>query len=206
MQVGVLFPRDFHAGETVTGSLCPVTYAEGFKEVPGLSEFTFPIEIAYLPDGTPSLSSLEIGVKNDGYLPVNPNGTFSLHIPSTWTGPLHLQTRDSYSLPGAGPSSASSISATRLPRLPTRNLDSPKVTGSIKAENPKYLEYLWNLAHDLEIDFNDAEEHQRRRLLLGQMGNLEEYEYYLWEEIDSCHRESAACGCGTVGQRPDKNG
>ncbi len=103
MQVGLLFPLNFHAGETVTGSLWPASYAEGFKTIPGLGEYTFPIEMAYSPGGTPSWSSLEIGVKNDGYSSVNPNGTFSLHIPSTWTGPLQLQTRDSFSLPGAGP-------------------------------------------------------------------------------------------------------
>ncbi len=185
MQVGVLFPGNFHAGETVTGSLCPASYAEGFKPVPGLREFTFPIKMAYLPSGSPSLSGLEIGVKDDGYFPVNPNGTFSLHIPGTWTGPLQLQARDLYSLPGAGPSSASLDigNPVAAPKLPS-NLVSPKVTGAIKAENLKYLKHLWNLARDLEIDFDNAEDIKDDDYYWATMGDLEEYEYYLWNEID----------------------
>ena len=185
MQVGVLFPRDFHAGETVTGSLWPASYAEGFKTVPGLSEYSFPIEIAHLPDGTPSWSSLEIGVKNDGYSSVNPNGTFSLHIPITYTGQLQLQTRDLYSLPGAGPSNAllDIGNPVAAPALPT-NLISPKVTGAMKAENLAYLKHLWNLAYDLEQDFNEAEEIKDEDYYWAKMDDLEEYEYYLWNEID----------------------
>ncbi len=186
LQVGVLFPSDFHAGETVTGSLWPGTYAEGFKTVPGLSEFSFPIEVAHLPDGTPSWSSLEIGVKDDGYSTVNPNGTFSLHIPSTWTGPLQLQTRDFYSLPGAGPSNAllDIGNPVAAPTLPS-NLVSLKVTGIVKADNLKYLKHLWNLAYDLENDFNAAQDIKDDEFYWATMGDLEEYEYYLWEEIDS---------------------
>jgi hypothetical protein len=185
MQVGVLFPRDFHAGETVTGSLWPATYAEGFKTVPGLSEYTFPIEVSHLPDGSASWSSLEIGVKNDGYLPVNPNGTFSVHIPGTWTGPLQLQTRDLYSLPGSGPSSASLDigNPVAAPALPS-NLISPKVTGIVKADNLKYLKHLWNLAYDLENDFDAAEEIKDDDYYWATIDDLEEYEYYLWNEID----------------------
>ncbi len=185
MQVGVLFPRDFHAGETVTGSLWPATYAEGFKTVPGLSEYTFPIEIAHLPDGTPSWSSLEIGVKNDGYWPVNPNGTFSVHIPGTWTGPLQLQTRDLYSLPGAGPGNAllDIGNPVAAPALPT-NLLSQKVSGAFKAENLAYLKHLWNLARDLEIDFSEAQDIKDDDFYWAKMDDLEEYEYYLWNEID----------------------
>jgi hypothetical protein len=186
MQLGVLFPRDFHAGETVTGSLWPASYAEGFKTVPGLSEYTFPIEIAYLPDGTPSWSSLELGIKDDGYFPVNPNGTFSLHIPSTWTGPLQLQTRDLYSLPGAGPTNAllDIGNPVAAPALPS-NLISPKVSGAVKAKNLKYLKRLWNMAYDLEYEFNAAEDIKDDDFYWATMDDLETYEYYLWEEIDA---------------------
>ncbi len=185
MQVGLLFPLNFHAGETVTGSLWPASYAEGFKTIPGLSEYTFPIELAYLPGGTPSWPTVEIGVKGDGYSSVNPNGTFSLHIPSTWTGPLQLQTRDSYSLPGAGPTSAllDVGNPVAAPALPS-NLVSPKVTGALKAENLKYLKHLWNLAYDLEEDFNAAEEIKDDDYYWATIDDLEEYEYYLWNEID----------------------
>jgi hypothetical protein len=186
MQIGVLFPRDFHAGETVTGSLWPATYAEGFKLVPGLSEYTFPIEVAQLPDGTPSWSSLEIGIKNDGYWPVNPNGTFSVHIPSTWTGPLQLQTRDLYSLPGVGPSGAlldigNPVAAPVLPR----NLLSPKVTEIAKYEDLAYLKHLWNLAYDVEIDINHAYKNKDDSSNWDEIDDLEYYEGCLWDEIDS---------------------
>ena len=185
VQVGVLFPRDFHAGETITGSLWPASYAEGFKTVPGLSEYSFPIEAAHLPDGTPSWSGLEIGVKGDGYWPVNPNGTFSLHIPINYTGSLQLQTRDLYTLPGTGPSSAllDIGNPVAAPALPS-NLISPQFTVYTKAENLAYLKHLWNLARDLEIDFDEAEEIKDEDYYWATLEDLEEYEYYLWEEID----------------------
>lgn len=104
--IGVLFPRSYLPGETVTGSLWPSSYAENFKSVPGLSEYSFPIQLYHLPDGAPEWSSLEIGVKNDGYVPVNPNGTFSLHIPYDWKGPLQLQARQLNPVAGAGPTGA----------------------------------------------------------------------------------------------------
>lgn len=104
--IGVLFPRSYLPGETITGSLWPSTYAENFKTVPGLSEYSFPIQLYHLPDGSLEWSSLEIGVKGDGYVPVNPNGTFSLHIPYDWKGPLQLQARQPDPVAGVGPSEA----------------------------------------------------------------------------------------------------
>jgi len=65
--IGVLFPRDFHPGDNITGSLTPAKYAESFKGVPGLSESTFPLQLYHLPDGSPNWSSLEIGVQGAGY-------------------------------------------------------------------------------------------------------------------------------------------
>lgn len=104
--IGVLFSRSYLPGETVTGSFWPATYAENFKGVPGLSEYSFPIQLYHLPDGSPEWSSLQIGVKGDGYIPVNPNGTFSLHIPYDWKGPLQLQARQPDPVTGIGPTSA----------------------------------------------------------------------------------------------------
>jgi hypothetical protein len=104
--IGVLLPRSYLPGETITGSLWPSTYAENFKGVPGLSEYSFPIELYHLPDGSPEWSSLRIGVKGDGYVPVNPNGTFSLHIPLSWKGSLELQARQPDPVAGVGPSDA----------------------------------------------------------------------------------------------------
>jgi hypothetical protein len=185
MQVGLILPKDFHAGETVTGSIWTASYAEGFKTVPGLSEYSFPMKVAYLPGGTPSWSSFEIGVKDDGYTSVNPNGTFSLHIPINYTGALQLQARDLHLLSGAGPENAllNIGNPVAAPTLPS-NLISPKVTGAIKAENLKYLTHLWNLARDLEIDFNEAEDIKDEDIYWAKIDDLEEYEYYLWNEID----------------------
>ncbi len=101
--VGVLIPRSYLPGETITGTLWPSKYAEGFKAVPGLSEYSFPIQLYHLPDGSPEWSSLQIGVKGDGYFPVNANGTFSVHIPYDWTGPLQLQVHLPDLVAGAGP-------------------------------------------------------------------------------------------------------
>jgi hypothetical protein len=104
--IGVIIPRSYLPGETITGSLWPSKYAENFKSVPGLSEYSFPIELYHLPDGSPEWSSLRIGVKGDGYVPVNPNGTFSLHIPLNWKGSLELQARQPDPVAGIGPTDA----------------------------------------------------------------------------------------------------
>jgi hypothetical protein len=104
--IGVLFPRSYIPGETITGSLWPSAYAENFKVIPGLTEYSFPIQLYHLPDGSPEWSSLEIGIKGDGYIPVNPNGTFSLHIPYDWKGPLQLQALQPDPVAGIGPTNA----------------------------------------------------------------------------------------------------
>src|SRR5208337_996578 len=69
------------------------------------------------------------------------------------------------------------------PALPS-NLISPQFTVFTKAENLKYLRHLWNLARDLEIDFDEAENINDDDFYWATRDDLEEYEYYLWNEID----------------------
>jgi hypothetical protein len=89
--LGVLFPRDYHPGDTITGSLWPSSYADNFKTVPGLSEYDFSLPSYSLPDGSPEWCRFKIGVSGYGYSPVEANGTFSVHIPLDWKGPLILE-------------------------------------------------------------------------------------------------------------------
>lgn len=157
--IGVLFPRSYLPGETVTGSLWPSSYAENFKSVPGLSEYSFPIQLYHLPDGAPEWSSLEIGVKNDGYVPVNPNGTFSLHIPYDWKGPLQLQARQPNPVAGAGPTGAQ-LNIDPPVAAPTLTSDQFPAQGmkllNDYAEN--HLVKLWEDANDLEETLDELQD------------------------------------------------
>lgn len=149
--IGVLLPRSYLPGETITGSLWPSTYAENFKSVPGLSEYSFPIQLYHLADGSPQWSSLQIGVKGDGYLPVNANGTFSLNIPYDWKGPLQLQARQPDPVASAGPSDAllNIDTPTAAPTLPADQF--PPAALNIFSSYAKYhLADLWEDATDLE--------------------------------------------------------
>jgi hypothetical protein len=153
----VLFPRDYHPGDNIIGSLHLASYADNFKVLPGLSEFDFPIELYHLPDGSPSWSSLEIGVKGDGYYPVNPDGTFSLHIPSSWKGPLQLQALQPNLLAGLGPGSAAIDigNPVAAPTLPS--YDNPdKITLGMHYFATEHLIDLWNEAYDREVELDEA--------------------------------------------------
>jgi|CZKF01.1.fsa_nt_gi exonuclease VII small subunit len=154
--IGVLFPRSYAAGETITGSLWPSTYAENFKVVPGLSEYSFPIQLYHLPDGLPEWSSLQIGVKGDGYFPVNPNGTFSVHIPYDWKGPLQLQARQPNPVAGLGPTSAFLYIDPPIAALALTNGQFPTIGLSRFHEDIKdHLVDLWEDACDLEETLDD---------------------------------------------------
>jgi hypothetical protein len=157
--VGFLFPRDYHPGDMLTGSLWKSSYAEAFKGVPGLSEYTFPIQTYNLPNGLPNFAGLEMGVKGYGYVPVQSDGRFSLHLPDDWKGPLVLQARDpdlggsigSYygNLPVGDPVAAPEFPHDLLP---------PKITGVAKALAIAHLIDLWNEAYNLELEYTDAED------------------------------------------------
>lgn len=154
--IGVLFPRSYLPGETITGTLWPSTYAEGFKAVPGLTESSFPIQLYHLPDGSPEWSSLRIGVIGDGYSPVNANGTFSVHIPYDWQGPLQLQARQPDPIAGAGPTYAL-FNLDRPAAAPTlTNGQFPRVAlEHFKEDTKVHLVDLWEDACDLEETLDD---------------------------------------------------
>jgi hypothetical protein len=157
--VGFLFPRDYHPGDMLTGSMWKSSYAEAFKGVPGLSEYSFPIQTYNLPDGLPNFTGLEMGVKGYGYVPVQSDGRFSLRLPDDWTGPLVLQARDpdlgasigTYygNLPVGDPVAAPEFPNDLLP---------PKITGGAKALAIAHLIDLWNEAYNLELEYTDAED------------------------------------------------
>jgi len=155
--IGLLFPRDFHPGERITGSLWPSSYAEGFKGLPGLSEYSFNMPVYRLPDGSPEFSGIEIGVKGEGYFPVNPNGRFELSLPPDWTGPLELQARPIDPIPGfpylSIPLEAGSPVA--APSFP-QGLKASFGKNWIEENRRDWLEDLWNEAYDLEEDLDDA--------------------------------------------------
>ena len=183
--IGVLFPRDFHPGDNITGSLTPAKYAESFKGVPGLSESTFPLQLYHLPDGSPNWSSLEIGVQGAGYFPVTPKGEFSLHIPMDYAGPLKLQTRLLDPVAGIGPSSAfpelgDPVAAPAMPQ----NMLSATDEAEIQYWMTEDLIDLWNEAFDRENDLDEYYETHAtpNKADVGEMkDDLDE----VYEDIDS---------------------
>ena len=112
-KIGCLFPLDYHAGDQFSGSCWKADYAEEFKTVPGLYEYTLPIKTYALQDGTPNWSDLEIGIKGYGYAPLGSDGRFSLHIPMDWKGPLQFQVRQPDYLPAIFRTRRTSRSAIR---------------------------------------------------------------------------------------------
>ncbi|MGD0731932.1 MAG: hypothetical protein ABR956_11765 [Terracidiphilus sp.] len=155
--VGLLFPRDFRTGDKLVGSFWPSGYAEGFKGVPGLSEYSFNVPLYRLPDGSPEWSGLEVGVKGDGYFPVNPNGRFEVHLPPDWTGPLQLQARPVDPIPGF-PYLSVPLDAGSPVAAPSFPQDQRSSFGQKWLENERRddLEDLWNEAYDLEEDLDEA--------------------------------------------------
>ena len=154
--VGVFFPKSFQPGDTITGSLALGSYADHFKGIPGLNELSFPIQLYNLPDGSPEWSSLEIGVKGDGYTPVNPGGLFSLHIPMNWKGPLELQALQLDPISGFGPSFAKIDigDPAPAPAMP-QNLMSAAAKAEMQYWMTEDLIDLWNEAFDLENELDE---------------------------------------------------
>jgi hypothetical protein len=181
VNVGVLFPRDYHPGDNIIGSLHLASYADGFKVVPGFSEFDFPIQVSHLPDGSPSWSSLEIGVKGDGYFPVDANGLFSLHLPMNWKGPLQLQALQLDPLPGVGPGSAiiDLGNPVAAPTLPSYSY-LPKIQSQMDYFTAAYLVDLWDEAYDREQELDDA--YDDPTYSDEEIANLE-------DDLDDCYDE-----------------
>jgi hypothetical protein len=179
--LGVLFPRSYLPGETVTGSLWPSTYAEAFKTVPGLSEYSFSVPLYHLPDGSPEWSSLDIGVKGDGYVPINPNGTFSVHIPYDWKGPLRLQVRLDTPTTGVAPGNTvlNIDPPVAAPTLPD-NLFSQAAHLRLHDDEEDYLVSLWEDACDIE---------ERLDYLYGQANPDWERIFDLEDDLDWYYKE-----------------
>jgi hypothetical protein len=153
--IGVLFPRDFHAGDTITGSLWPSSYADNFKSVPGLSEYDIPIQLHHLPDGSPSWSGLEIGIPGDGYVPVRTDGSFSVYIPLKWTGPLRLNVLETDPIAGLGPTTGTFSIGDPLPAptLPGSYFSTP-AGDKLDLWTKYHLIDLWDDADDLEDELD----------------------------------------------------
>jgi hypothetical protein len=178
---GALLPRDYHLGDTIMGSLWKVNYAEAFKTVPGLYEFSFPIQGDNFPDGSTDWSGLEIGVKGYGYFPVESNGGFSVHLPKDFKGGLQFQVRQDYALPGSAASTAQFTidPPVAAPALPQEMLSAEQLK-DFDYWTMSYLIDLWNEAFDREddLDWHYAfGEHYE-----GDIGDLE-------EDLDDCYDE-----------------
>jgi len=157
--VGFLFPRDYQPDDTLTGSMWKSSYAEAFKTVPGLSESSFPIQTYNLPNGTPTWAGTEIGVKGYGYVPVQSDGEFSLHVPIDWKGPLMLQARNP-DLIGFNDLNYGNLQVgdpVAAPALP-QNLVPSNFAGFRQRMSTAHLIELWNEAYNLELELADAEE------------------------------------------------
>jgi len=187
--IGVIFPSDFHPGDDIIGTLVPVKYADAFKTVPGLAEYHFPLQCHHLPDGTPQLSGLEVGVKGYGYTPVSPNGEFSLHIPLSFKGPLELQALQPDSIPGIGPSHGffgigDPVDAPKLPK----GLVSHQIDIWDEFEMTSDLIDLWNEAFDLENDLDEyyaTHENTNNESVWEMKDDLDE----VYDDIDALTRQ-----------------
>jgi hypothetical protein len=181
--IGSLFPLDYRSGGTYLGSLWPSTYADNFKTVPGLSEYDFPIQSYSLPDGTPEWCRFKIGVPGYGYSPVRANGTFSLHIPLDWKGPLSLQALQIDPLPNLGASSTTFQigNPVAAPTLPSNAFPASGAT-QLNYWAKMDLIDLWNEAYDVESYLDSA--YSAAKPDWEDIYDAEEYLDYLYGEID----------------------
>jgi hypothetical protein len=184
--VGFLFPRDYHPGDTVTGSLWPASYAEAFKGVPGLSEVTLPLQIFHLPDGSPQWAGVEIGVPGHGFVPVSSSGQVAIHIPMNWTGPLELH----FAPPDLAPR-LNSVGGTfkigdpvAAPKLP-KGKESPSALSGLQYLIAKDLVDLWNEAFDIETEVDEYyRTHSEETIVDSDIGEIEEHLNEVYEDID----------------------
>jgi hypothetical protein len=184
--IGLLLPRDYHPGDTITGSLWSASYAEAFKGVPGLSEVTVPLKILHLPDGSPLWPGVEIGVPGNGYFPVNSGGQVSIHVPTNWTGPLELHFLE----PDAG-TGLHSVGGTfkigdpvAAPKLPTGKA-SPSFISGLQHLAAEDLINLWNEAFDLETEVDEYyRTHDEETIVRADVSEIEEHLNEVYEDID----------------------
>ena len=156
--IGMLLGRDYKFGDTISGSLWKANYAEAFKTVPGLYEYSFPMQAYTLPDKSLSYAGLEIGVKGYGYEPLGADGSFSLHLPYDYKGSLQFQLRQD-DVPTGSLGTTAQIPVdppTAAPALPQKLVD-PKDVDFATAMQLEYLIELWNYAYDLEGEWDEAD-------------------------------------------------
>ncbi len=187
--IGVIFPRDFHPGDDIVGTLAPAKYADAFKTVPGLAEYHFPLQCNHLLDGSPQWSGLEIGVKGNGYTPVSPDGRFSVHIPLSFRGPLELQALQPDAQLNIGPSHSfigigDPVDAPKMPK----SVVSPQIDIWDEFEMTSDLIDLWNEAFDLE---NDLDEYYmtHENTNNGDVSEMKEDLDGIYDDIDALTRQ-----------------
>ena len=190
MQLGVLFPRDFHCRRD-----CYRVAMASHTLMPRASK-RFPASAntpltrrgsAFCRTALHRGRALRSASRMMATSAVESQRHIFLHIPSTWTGPSPVaDARSGCSLPGTPTRRArcSISAAVAIPALPS-NLISPKVTGAIKAENLKYLTHLWNWPTISKMISTALEEIKDDETYWAMMEDAKSYEYYLWEEIDA---------------------
>jgi hypothetical protein len=156
--IGMLVGRDYKFGDTISGSLWKSNYAEGFKTVPGLYEYSFPMQTYTLPDKSLNFAGLELGVKGYGYAPVGSDGRFSLHLPLDYKGSLQFQVRqDDVPAGSAGSAAQFGIDPPVAGLAMPKNLVSPQDVDLATEMEMEYLIHLWNYAYDLELEWDEAD-------------------------------------------------
>lgn len=88
--LGIVAPRAYTPGSTITVSVMPATTAKLFSGIPGLTVRTFDTQLPDEVNAFANLSGLQIGAKNGGISPVI-NGLCAISIPKTARTPLELQ-------------------------------------------------------------------------------------------------------------------
>jgi hypothetical protein len=182
-KIGCLFPLDYHAGDQFSGSCWKANYAEAFKTVPGLYEYTLPIKTYALQDGTPNWSDLEIGIKGYGYTPLSSDGRFCVHIPKDWKGALQFQLRQPDYLNGTTPYTTNFQIGDPVasPPLP-QNLMPSSFQSQIDYEAADHLVDLWNEAFDYEEEYRWVQAHGES--YFGELWEIEDDLDDVYDEID----------------------
>jgi hypothetical protein len=158
VQLGVIVPRDYRPGETISGSIMPAKIANEYSGVPGFAVKTFAVLV---PANTVELAhynDLEIGVKYDGFGPVN-DGHFTVQAPMDVKGGLQLWARDD-DVPHGIPVTYTEVTIdppVAAPALP-QNLVPSNFAGFRQRMSTAHLIELWNEAYNLELELADAEE------------------------------------------------
>jgi len=157
-QLGVIVPRDYLPGDTITGSILPANIANAYATVPGFSVKDFSIRLPGDYSTYTDYNGLEIGPKNYGYTPVE-DGHFTLHLPMNLNGALDLQLRQQ------DPFAGSPVTYTEVtmdppvaaPAMP-QNLVPSRLRYLLARSKTAHLIDLWNEAYDLELEWTDADD------------------------------------------------